>query len=56
MKKLWKIYGDVLNKSKIKKKININSLKTEEAQLSDPHPISNALNSYFGAIGIRWPT
>jgi ferritin-like metal-binding protein YciE len=48
---LWQIYGPLINPTKCKKKVEINSILENGIVLKDKHEIANALNDHFVNIG-----
>ena len=49
-KNLWKTFGKILNKNKIKHK-RINSLNINDTTLTDPQALSESFNDFFSEIG-----
>ena len=49
---LWKIFGKILNKKKVKHK-NINSLLINDVKTTEPQVITDSFNNFFCEIGER---
>ncbi len=51
VKKLWEIFGPIVNRSKCKKKCNIEKVLVNGHYVTDANDIANVFNEYFTQVG-----
>ena len=51
LRKMWELFGAVINENKIKRKTKINKLIYKNKETTDDQEIANAINDYFSTIG-----
>ena len=51
LRKMWELFGAVINENKIKRKTKINKLIYKNKEITGDQEIANAINDHFSTIG-----